>query len=70
MIRGPHAELDGPEGREALDSDSWARNGGRLHSWRRPAYRALHRLAELDSLTDKELEIRLDQAQRVRGAGA
>ena len=26
----------------------------------------LHRLAELDSLTDKELEIRLDQAQRVR----
>ena len=30
----------------------------------------LHRLAELDSLTDKELEIRLDQAQRVRGAGA
>ena len=30
----------------------------------------LHRLAELDSLTDKELEIRLDQAQRVRGTGA
>ncbi len=24
----------------------------------------LHRLAELDSLTDKELEIRLDQAQK------